>query len=119
MIRRDLFRQLGGYDENFQLVFSDVEFCLEAIKNGYRVVYNPRAALLHFEGKSRGYSTPLNDILRGFETMEGWLYSDDPNFSPNLTYTPVPRCLPVPGQPNNRIQQIQSRRKKMERQKTK
>ena len=45
MIRRDVFRQLGGFDERFRLSFSDVVLCLEAWKAGYRVVYTPYARL--------------------------------------------------------------------------
>ena len=41
MMRKEVFRQLGGYDERFRLSFSDVVLCMEAWKAGYRVVYTP------------------------------------------------------------------------------
>ncbi len=42
MIRKNLFDELGGYDEDFQLVFSDVELCLRAIKKGYQNTLYPK-----------------------------------------------------------------------------
>ena len=53
MMRKDVFRQLGGYDERFRLSFSDVVLCMEAWKAGYRVVYTPYARLVHHESYTR------------------------------------------------------------------
>ncbi len=53
MMRRSTFQELGGFDEAFTLVFSDVALCLQALTNGYRVLYTPYACLLHLEGGSR------------------------------------------------------------------
>lgn len=92
MMRRDVFLELGGYDEDFQLVFSDIDFCLRAIEMGYRVVYTPFASLIHYEGKTRGFQTPESDIKRGYKKLGDRLEKDDPYFSPNLTYSTIPKC---------------------------
>jgi GT2 family glycosyltransferase len=92
MIRRSVFDELGGYDEGFELVFSDVDFCLRAIQRGYRNLYAPFVSLIHYEGRSRGYQTPLRDIDRAFRKWEHWLARGDPYFSPTLTGTPMPAC---------------------------
>ncbi len=109
MFRRDVFEMVGGYDEGYQLVFSDVEICLRLIKKGYRILYNPHAALIHYEGASRGYKTPTKDILRGYEQMDEWMMKDDPYFSPNLTYTPIPACYFDPDHLDHRIAHIKAR----------
>ncbi len=109
MFRRDVFEMAGGYDEGYQLVFSDVEICLRLLKKGYRILYNPHAALIHYEGASRGYKTPTKDILRGYDQMEEWIMNDDPYFSPNLTYTPIPACYFDPDHLDHRIAHIKTR----------
>lgn len=111
MMRRSVFTELGGYDEKFSLVFNDVDFCLRAIKKGYRNLYNPFAVLKHLEGKSRGFTTPRQDLLRGFDVLSEWISKEDPYFSPNLTYTTIPMCHFGDGQINKRLEQITERKK--------
>jgi len=53
MIRRDVWRQLGGFDEKFHpLWFEDVDFCLRAARAGYRLFYVPEAVAKHTGGHS-------------------------------------------------------------------
>ena len=54
MVRKSVFEQVGGLDENLKVAFNDVDFCLRVRKEGYLVVYNPGAELYHYESKSRG-----------------------------------------------------------------
>lgn len=92
MVRRDLFNMVEGYDEGYHLVFSDVDFCLRIHSKGYRNLYTPFTTLYHYEGKSRGYNTPSEDIIRGYKQMGEFIFTEDPYFSPNLTYSPIPEC---------------------------
>jgi O-antigen biosynthesis protein len=111
ILRRSVFDELGGYDENYQLVFNDVDICLRAIQKGYWILYDPFATLIHFEGHSRGYNTPIGDIVRAYEKLEVWLLHDDPYFSPNLTYTTIPKCLLKPLAGHDRINRIVARKR--------
>lgn len=111
MMRRSVFDELGGYDEKFKLVFNDIDFCLRAINKGYRNLYTPFAALKHLEGKSRGFTNPRQDLLRGFDVLDEWISKEDPYFSPNLTYTTIPMCQFGDSQINKRLEQILERRK--------
>lgn len=53
--RKDIFEKVGGFDElDLKVAFNDVDYCMKLRKAGYRVVYNPFAALYHMESKSRG-----------------------------------------------------------------
>jgi len=109
-IRRDLFYEVGGYDERFRLAFGGIDFCLRVAKVGYRNMYNPFAWLIHFEGGLRGYKTPVKDILLGYEELLPWLEKDDPYFSPNLTYEPIPRCNFQSGGVDERLTNIENRK---------
>jgi GT2 family glycosyltransferase len=110
MMRRKVFEEIGGYDESFKLVFSDIDICLSAIQKGYRVLYDPFVTLIHYEGHSRGYSTPPEDIIRGYEKLRPWLLHDDPYFSPNLTYTNIPRCKRNLPSDRERLAQVEARK---------
>ena len=112
-MRRDLFNQVGGYDERFRLAFGDIDFCLRVAGAGYRNLYNPHSQLTHFEGGSRGYETPVKDILLGYVELRPWLEVDDPYFSPNLTYTPIPRANDNPNAINERLLRIENRKRSL------
>ena len=111
MVRRDLFNEVGGYNENFRLAFGDIDFCLRIYNKGYRNLYTPFVNLFHYEGKARGFDTPVEDILHGYEEMEEFIQKDDPYFSPNLTYTRIPVCDYRTPTRNLREQQIEERKK--------
>jgi len=53
MIRRDVWDQLGGFDEGFHPVwFEDVDFCRRAAAAGYRIEYMPLVRAEHLGGHS-------------------------------------------------------------------
>lgn len=92
MVRREVFEEVGGYDDGFKLAFGDIDFCIRVHQKGYRNLYSPFASLYHYEGHTRGYVTPVSDILRGYDKFEAFLIKDDPCYSPNLTYSRIPKC---------------------------
>lgn len=85
LIRRDLFEQIGGWDENYILSYSDSQLCLDAVERGWRVVYAADARLVHHESVSRGRRVPKNDLLRAYERWARWFDRGDPYFNPNLS----------------------------------
>ena len=54
MVRRDVFEQVGGYNEEFAVGFNDADFCLRVWEAGYRTISTPYAELYHYEFTSRG-----------------------------------------------------------------
>jgi hypothetical protein len=53
MIRRQVWEELGGLDEQFYPVwFEDVDFCRRARDRGYRVFYEPGVVAIHQGGHS-------------------------------------------------------------------
>jgi GT2 family glycosyltransferase len=56
MIRRSLFANLGGFDEQLPVVGNDIDLCRRVREMGLTVAVTPFARLIHFECLSRGYS---------------------------------------------------------------
>ena len=62
LVDRHAWDAVGGFDERyFPAYCEDVDLCLALWDFGYRVVYEPRARLRHFESQSS--STPFRDFL--------------------------------------------------------
>lgn len=51
LIKADLFRSIGYFDEKLFIYFVDIEFCINAIRNGYKIIMVNGAKLFHEEGK--------------------------------------------------------------------
>lgn len=55
MIRKSLWLDIGGFDERYiPAYFEDSDLAFEIRKRGYKVVYQPKSALIHFERTSYG-----------------------------------------------------------------
>ena len=60
-IRKDLFSELGGFDRVFTPAYcEDVDLAFKVKQAGKRVLYQPLAQVVHFEGASSG-----TDVLQG------------------------------------------------------
>lgn len=64
MVRKNLFDRLSGFDELYDVSYSDIEFCLRVNDLGYRNICTPFARLTHYHGATRGGYQPLSDVLR-------------------------------------------------------
>lgn len=51
-IRRDMFENVGGFDENFFMYFEDMDLCKRIKKSGKKIIYNPNFSVRHFGGRS-------------------------------------------------------------------
>jgi GT2 family glycosyltransferase len=91
MVRRDVFEQVGGFDEQLAIAFNDVDLCLRILAAGYRNIYLPHVVLYHYESKSRGYEdTPekQNRFAREQQYMRTRWKTDtepDPYYNINLS----------------------------------
>lgn len=55
MIRHSLWKEIGGFDELFNPAYcEDSDLAFEVRKHGYRVVYQPKSVVVHYEGVSNG-----------------------------------------------------------------
>jgi hypothetical protein len=54
MIRPELFRAIGGFDERYFLYFEETDFCLRARRAGFPTWYVPDSRVMHIGGQSTG-----------------------------------------------------------------
>ena len=113
LVRRQVWDEVGGLDEDLPVAFNDVDFCLRIAARGYRNIWTPEAELYHHESATRGYEdTP--EKQRRFQgevafMQERWgeLLQADPNYNPNLALAGRPFSLAFPPRPrrprNNRF----------------
>lgn len=93
VLRKTIFDDLGGFDENLPNNFNDVEFCLRLRARGWQIVWTPYADLIHHESASRGRdfgSAEHAQLLRETAYMhEKWgeQLRCDPFYSPNLSHS--------------------------------
>ncbi|MDO5416883.1 MAG: glycosyltransferase [Lachnospiraceae bacterium] len=70
MIRKQLWREIGGFDERFAPAYcEDSDLAFEVRRRGYRVVYQPRSVVVHFEGISNG--TDISAGLKHYQVENG------------------------------------------------
>jgi len=84
-IRRELFQDVGGFDERFLLCGSDVALGLKLTQAGKRNVCLPSNGVAHLESATRGLDVPAKDFYTSFWRYQRWLFGGDPYFSPNLS----------------------------------
>lgn len=54
LIKRKVFDKIGGFDEEFFCYYEETEFQERAARNGFKILFVPRATLLHHVAHSSG-----------------------------------------------------------------
>jgi len=92
MVRRELYEQLGGLNEDdLAVAYNDVDFCLRVQQRGLRNVITPFAKLIHHESATRGSdSAPQNagrfrKEVAYMKRVWGHQLEWDPAYNPNLS----------------------------------
>jgi GT2 family glycosyltransferase len=83
--RREVFDELGGFDESLGVYLNDIDYCLRAGTKGYRTVFEPGAELTHHESPSRGTAGGVGDIVRFIQRWREYITHGDRYFNPHLT----------------------------------
>lgn len=92
LVSRKVFEEVGGLNEDLQVAFNDVDFCLKIRKAGYLIVQDSFVKMHHYESKSRGSEDNPQKRSR-FENEERYmirewsdvLYKEDPFYNKNWT----------------------------------
>ncbi len=91
MVRRNVYEEIGGFDEDFAIAYNDVDFCMRVRKNGYSIIFTPYAELYHYESKSRGLEDTKEKQIRFQQEVDlfkkRWkkeLEKGDPYYNPNF-----------------------------------
>lgn len=91
MLRKDVYNEVNGLEEELQVAFNDVDLCLKIWSSGYNNVWLPHVKLYHYESKSRGHEDTIEKQER-FSKEIAWvknrwsnLLENDPAYNPNLS----------------------------------
>jgi GT2 family glycosyltransferase len=101
LVRRDVFLEVGGFDETLAIAFNDVDLCLRLRKAEWRVVWTPCAQLVHKESSSVGrHNAPERERAwnQEFDLMRSrWANEllSDPCYNPNLSLDPLQLWQPA------------------------
>ncbi len=57
LIRRQVFAQVGGFDEGYKNGFEDVDLCLKIGEKNWKIVYQPHSTVIHLESRTPGRKT--------------------------------------------------------------
>lgn len=72
MTRRDVFEQMGGFDEAFFLYWEDADYCRRVADAGLRRMYVPTVTVRHLGGRSAAHA--LARAIRAFHRSAFRLY---------------------------------------------
>ncbi len=74
LIRRDVFREIGGFDEGYLNGYEDVDLCLRVREGGRRILYAPASVVYHDESATpRRHDRERENLARLHKTWLGRL----------------------------------------------
>ena len=92
MTKRDEYEKVGGFTEELQVAFNDVDFCLKLREINDLIVYTPEVELYHYESISRGVENNTEKQIRFHKEVAYMNYrwakyyvKGDPYMNPNFT----------------------------------
>ena len=89
LVRKDIFFNLGGFDEIYSpAYYEDSDLCLEIKKLGYKVVYQPDAQIIHHEfggsSNEKALALYLNNMPKFVKKWTDVLKNQLPPYSENI-----------------------------------
>ena len=91
LLRRDVYLEIRGLDEQFPIACNDVDLCLRLLEKAYWNVWTPYAEFYHHESVTRGYDDSLQNQRRAKKEIAcmqhrwGSRLVQDPAYNPNLS----------------------------------
>jgi GT2 family glycosyltransferase len=88
MLRRKVFEEIGGFDENFAIGFNDTDLCLRIKAAGYRNLYDGTTILFHYESATRSQTKQVFHPEDTRLMITRWgevLQAGDDFYHPNLS----------------------------------
>jgi GT2 family glycosyltransferase len=61
-VRRDVYDQIGGFDEQFFMYSEELDWCYRIHESGWQIFYLPSVEITHYEGKSSEQVVARRDI---------------------------------------------------------
>lgn len=69
LIRRKVLESIGLFDEDFFLYSEDADYCLRAMKAGFKLLYEPRSRVYHKLSQSSGGAYHPTKWLRRYQSL--------------------------------------------------
>ena len=63
-IRREVYEQIGGLDEQFFAYQEDSDYCMRARQAGWKVMYVPLSSIIHYAGEGGSKTRPYHSIYQ-------------------------------------------------------
>ena len=79
LVRRDVFEQVGGFDEQLAVAFNDVDLCYKIYEAGYYNVVRNDVVLYHHESLSRGKDGESTEKQQRLLREKDYLYAHHQN----------------------------------------
>ena len=77
MLKKEVFESAGGFDEGYINGFEDVDLCLKLRESGYKLIFNPKSIIFHFEEKTAGRKKHDIENINRFMKRWGLKYKRD------------------------------------------
>lgn len=87
MTRKEVFKRVEGFNEDFAMNYNDIDYCLKVHEAGYRIVYASQAELFHYESKCRERTVDPKEIYL-FLRLWHFKTKQDPYYSIHLETRP-------------------------------
>ncbi len=77
LMRADLLKRMGGFDEQFFYYYEDTDLCRRVWEAGFSVLYTPEICITHLKGHSTKKRFPLGFELDKYVTRYRYFYKCD------------------------------------------
>jgi len=76
LIKKEVFEKIGLLDDRYFLYLEDADFCQRAKRAGFKVIFEPKGKLWHFNASSSQVGGPLHDyFLTRNRMLFGWHFA--------------------------------------------
>lgn len=80
MFRREIINRIGLLDENYFMYFEESDFCLQAVMNGFKLLYYPESKIIHTQAAGMLSERAIRDFVISFK------YFFNKNYTPFAYY---------------------------------
>jgi len=84
-LRREVFEEVGGFDESFPVNYNDTDLCLRCGQAGYKAILEARARVEHRESTTRKIGINYGERRRFLDRWAELIGRGDPYWNANLT----------------------------------
>ncbi len=95
MTKRVAFESVGGFDEQFGIIYGDIDYCFRLREEGLLIVYTPESIVSHRASMKRGRAADLyamsgyyHEKAAFFDRWADVLAKGDPYFNKNFSHIP-------------------------------